>query len=537
MWALVAVRAVALAAKPNIVFILADDQDQVLGGMDRLPEISRLLGAEGANFTNFFVNTPVCCPSRAEIVAGRYGHNNLVKNGTGGCMHANITGPDFLKHQLGTYLSELGYRTALFGKYMNNPACTCPEESGCKRGKKGPMPLPPGWDRWFSVCTMGGYFHNEYNDDGEAVTLGGEPEHYMTSVIGNRTVEWLEQLEPEEPFFAYVAPHAPHVADTVFPFVTQAAPWYAGSLGEATAPRTPNWNQVNAKAHPVIANQAPMDDFTVQWSDSLYRARQESMLSVDDLVAAIVAALKKKGVLDQTYFFFSSDHGYALGQQARPSGKFHVYENDIRVPMLVRGPGVQPGLEVPAVSGLVDLAATWVDIAGGDPDQPYLDGRSLLPWLQGRAPAWRDTYLIEYWSLGDVRRGAPESPQCNPSEGEDCVKEGCTCHYHKVDGVNNTYVAARHVSPAEDFLLVQYYADKLNDGSLPRHFGAMEPVFIEAYDLRRDPWQMSNLHPEVETTKSALLQQLRREMFAMSQCSGKECRNIETSMDGVATLV
>lgn len=536
------------AAQPNIVLVLTDDQDQLLGGMSHLPQVASLIANQGANFTNFFVNTPVCCPSRTEILGGRYGHNNLVNStdrrgravdqfGNAGCMHANITGPYFVANQLGTYLSSLGYTTGLFGKYMNNPSCTCPAESGCHGGARGAsLPFPLGWDRWFAVCRMGGYFNNTYNDDGSQIAFGHAPSDYMTSVIGNRSVEWIEQAaKGDRPFFAYVAPHAPHISDNVYPYITEPAPWYEGALGNATAPRTPNWNVPNRRAHSIIANQKEMDDFTIDWSDSLYRARQESLKSVDDLVADLIQALERSGALENTYVFFTSDHGYALGQQARPSGKFHVYDNDIRVPMLVRGPGIAPGTLVPVVAGNVDLAATFVDLAGGAPDSEHLDGRSLVPWLsasdQSSGRDWPQTYLVEYWSLGDVNRGPPVSVECNPDEGSDCIKKGCVCHYHRVDGENNTYVAARLVNTSHDFLLALFYQDTTAEGYLPTDFASLTPVFLEAYDLKKDPWQMNNLHPGVEHERPDLFNELKSFIFKMSSCKGSTCRRQSSQQD------
>ncbi|CAE7798107.1 DNAH7, partial [Symbiodinium necroappetens] len=521
-------------SKPNLVLILLDDQDQVLGGMDPYPNIQRLLGKGGTNFTNFFVNTPVCCPSRAELMGGRYGHNNLVgdlrsSGGSKGCMWANVTGSYFVQNQLGSYLSKLGYTNGLFGKYMNSPACSCPVEAGCRQLPKGDQAVPPGWDRWFALCKMGKYFSNSYNDDGQEVSTGDAPQDYMTSVIGNRTIEWLHEVAGAgRPFFAYVAPRAPHIADAQFPYITQAAPWHAGAAGHAKAPRTPNWNVPNAGAHPLISSQPKMDDLTVNWSDSLYRSRVESMLSVDDLVAEVFHVLDSKGVLDNTVVLLTSDHGYALGQQARPSGKFNVYDNDIRVPMLLRGPGIQPGARVDAVSGIVDIAPTLVELAGGDPDIMELDGRSLVPLLGNRSPAkWRKMYPVEYWSLGNVNRGFPQSPQCNPSEGADCKKSWCTCHYHRVDGENNTYLAARYIAEDGDFLLANFYADRTPSGDLPRIFHELNPVFTEFYDLKADPWQMNNLYPQVEAERPSLLRRLRRVLFAMNRCSGRSCREAD----------
>jgi len=516
--------------QPNIVLILADDQDQVLGGMDYLPHIRDLLASNGANFTNFFANTPVCCPSRAELIGGRYGHNNLVEVPQGtSCMHANITGPYFLHNQLGVYLSALGYSTGLFGKYMNEPPCTCPSASGCSGAVDDGMDYPPGWSRWFAICDMGGYFNNTWNNQGRKLSTGSNPSEYMTSVIGNYSLEWIrKQMLSDQPFFAYIAPHAPHISDAVFPYVTTPAPWYAGTMGNRTAPRTPNYNVPNTRAHPLIATQSHLDGFSREHTDHLYRVRHESMFSVDDIVRDVVETLDSAGVLNETYIFFTSDHGYALGQMCRPEEKFNVYENDIRVPMLVRGPGVPRGVQIStAVTSIVDLAPTFVDLAGGNASlYADLDGHSLVPWLKDpTSPGGPQMVLIEYWSLGEVRRGAPVSKACNPDEGSDCVEVGCQCHYHTLDGTNNTYLAARLINSTHNYLVAQFYADRTAEGNLPRVFAKEVPVFIEVYDVAADPWQMNNLYPDIEKTQPLLLQEMRAFMYRSNSCRGTSCRS------------
>merc|ERR1712196_129140 len=161
--------------------------------MEPMARTTELLGRHGATADHMFVNTPVCCPSRAQIVSGRYGHNNLVQASLGkGCMFANITSRDFIDNSIGARMASLGYRTGLLGKYMNNPACDCPADSGCvKRTVNSSRTVPPGWDRWFAACTMGIFFNNTFNSDGDEITYGDSPEVYMTTVIGNETLNFI----------------------------------------------------------------------------------------------------------------------------------------------------------------------------------------------------------------------------------------------------------------------------------------------------------------------------------------------------------
>ena len=129
-----------------------------------------------------------------------------------------------------------------------------------------------------------------------------------------------------------------------------------------------------------------------------------------------------------------------------------------------------------------------------------------------------------------------QSPQCNPSEGADCKRSWCTCHYHRVDGENNTYLAARYIAEDGDFLLANFYADRTPSGDLPRMFHELNPVFTEFYDLKADPWQMNNLYPQVEAQRPSLLRRLRRVLFAINRCSGRSCREADVEEDSLLTV-
>ena len=150
-----------------------------------------------------------------------------------------ITGPYFVQNTLGTYLSALGYTTGLFGKYVNGnhpgPACTCPYASGCAGGSTPEWDYPPGWNCWYGLCDPdAAYFNNSFNDQGTPVKFTDAPADYMTAVIGNQSLAWLNKVaNGDKPFFAYIAPHAPHIANNVYPFITTPAPWYAGAMGTA----------------------------------------------------------------------------------------------------------------------------------------------------------------------------------------------------------------------------------------------------------------------------------------------------------------
>jgi hypothetical protein len=212
----------------NIIVVLTDDQDLRLNSMQAMPHAQRLLNQGGANLTNFWVNTPICCPSRATLLSGRFQHNNRVDGvnpepcslydlPSCGCMRQNtsyVDNPAFWDASFVPALHSLGYTTGLFGKVLNDMVSYgCDNISG----------LPPGVDRQFMMCTHT-FFNCSWADDETVVHTGDAPEDYTTSIVGNKTIDWIKSVVAKgpthPPFFAWVGPHAPHLPST-------PAPWYA----------------------------------------------------------------------------------------------------------------------------------------------------------------------------------------------------------------------------------------------------------------------------------------------------------------------
>ena len=373
----------AAGAKNFVVFVL-DDLDELLNGTAAMPQVDALLRRQGVSLRGF-VDVPICCPSRTSTLTGRYSHN-LNNTHLGWC-------GDFAKNHEGrTWVQRLrqaGYDTGLFGKYYNDYAAYCEKN----------IHVPADWSTFFSMCDDNLYFGNSFNDGGKMLYVNKTV--YMTDVIANRSLAFLRTAQ--EPFFAYVAPHAPHVPATPA-HKYENSPLPGGATG---APRTPNWDAAAPDHHWVVAEKAPLTPELVDFSDSLWARRLRSTMSVDDLVADVFATLAARGLVDSTYFIFTSDHGYDLGQFRLPSGKFQAFENDIRVPFIVRGPGVARGVErADTLVNNVDIAATVLELAGvAAPDYVH-DGRSFASQLPAAAPAWgRDRLLFEYWGMGYTERG------------------------------------------------------------------------------------------------------------------------------------
>ena len=476
--------------RPNIVLLLTDDQDSYLGGTTAMPFTKSFLRYEGAQLTNFFANTPVCCPSRTTLLSGNYAHN-WHTTGSPACMHMNVTNTAYQQSMISGHLKALGYTTGMFGKLLN-PGGMTPYCTGDDR-----QPLP-GFDNWLAMCDEEKYFDNLFTTSGNSngsedasvlLRTGNSSEDYLTSVIGNATLGFVEAaLENHVPFFAYVAPHAPHIPAT-------PAPWYRNEFVGGKAPRTPNYNYSAPDHHYMIRTQPPITSDQEAGVDELFRNRLRTLLSVDDITISLVGLLKDYNQLDNTYFLWTSDHGFQLGQFRLPSCKLQPYEFDIRIPFFIRGPGIPQYSRMDFVAGIVDIAPTLLSLGGGLP-LPTMDGKSFAHLLLDGNPAawgsWRDKHMIEYWSLGHVER-----------------------FDHLVDMPNNTYIGVRLLNSTHNYLYAEYYANE-NEVSFAN------PLEYELFDIDADPYQFANLFGTGQ--HKLLVQELHDFIHRQVTCKGQlEC--------------
>jgi arylsulfatase A-like enzyme len=289
-----AAAAPAAATAPSFVVVLLDDLDELLNGTAAMPNVAALLRAQGTSLRGF-VDVPICCPSRTSTLSGRYSHN-LNNTALGWC------GDFEAQHENRTWVQRLraaGYATGLFGKYYNAYASFC--EANVK--------VPSDWTRFFTMCDDNNFFGNAFNDQGAMLHVGKNV--YMTDVIANKSLEWLATAAADPaPFFAYVAPHAPHVPATpAHKYENAPLPQNA-----TRAPRTPSWDAAAPQHHWVVAEKAPLTPALIDFSDELWARRLRATMSVDDLVGDLLALLQAAGRIENTYIFFTSDHGYNLGQ-------------------------------------------------------------------------------------------------------------------------------------------------------------------------------------------------------------------------------
>lgn len=443
------------AARPNIVVIMSDDQD--METMQYMPRVQALLADQGLTFNNSFVTEPQCCPSNVTMLTGQYAHNHGVLNNlypTGGFQKFVENGGE--QSTIATWLQEAGYNTARVGKYL----VQYPE---------GTTYVPPGWNQWFSSYDgFTGYFNYRMNENGTVVQYGANEEDYITDVFTAKAVDFIEQAEAndDQPFFLTFTPTAPH-ADSLPNGPATPAPRHAGMFAGAQAPRTPSFNEANVSDKPPpIRNMPLLTSAQIAAIDHEYQTRLESLQSLDEGIERIVETLDARGELENTYIVFTSDNGYHLGQHRFIGGKFQVYEEDIRVPLIIRGPGVQAGATIDQVAVNIDLAPTMARWGRATPDR-VMDGQSLTPLLGpgGETQNWREDFLVE------IFRHLP------PSQNGDVILGLRTEH--------EVYVEYR---------------------SGPR----------ELYDLRTDPYQLQNVYATADPGHIAELSQRLAEL-AVSQ--------------------
>src|SRR6185295_2420708 len=272
-------RASHAAVRPSFVVILADDLDVELGSMAALPHVRELIADRGATFSRYFVPISLCCPSRASILLGRYPHNHGIFSNfspDGGFLRFQALGLE--KATLATALHAAGYRTALYGKYLNG----YPDQ-------KDPEHVPPGWDEWASPQGNNAYGEFGYvlNEDGAAARYGTAPSDYLTDVLAAKAADFVRRAGAAgQPFFLYIAPYAPHKPAT-------PAPRHAALYPGAQVPRTEAFDDADLSGKPAIIRQLPrLSAAEIAAADDLYRHRLQSLAAVDELVLRLVRTLR-----------------------------------------------------------------------------------------------------------------------------------------------------------------------------------------------------------------------------------------------------
>jgi N-acetylglucosamine-6-sulfatase len=400
--------------RPNVVVIMTDDQ--TLADLQFMPKTKELLGTQGTTFQNSFATYPLCCPSRATAVTGQYAHNHGVLNNVPA--RANhpedyAGGYDKLDstNTLPVWLQKAGYTTAHVGKYLNG------------YGETSKAVVPPGYTDWYGLIDPSVLQFYDYSvlDNGVETHCGSTDADYQTDVISRRAANDIKKFaQDSKPFYLTVWPLAPHSAtdkNTAVPNRAAVNPISplprAADIGkhkDLTFPRGKSFMEADVSDKPPAQQSAKAKiaeglekmgislDELDKLIDDTYRARADALIAVDDLVENVVNTLKATGQLDNTVVMFTSDNGWLLGEHAIPFAKVVLYEEAVKVPLLVRGPGFPAGLSVTQIVGNIDVAPTVAAIAGATPGLA-VDGIDIRPIAADKATGRNRAILLEEYSF------------------------------------------------------------------------------------------------------------------------------------------
>jgi len=409
--------------RPNIIFILTDDQRfDALGCMGnriiRTPHIDRL-AADGTLFTNMFCTTSICATSRTSFITGQYERRH----------HIDGFRTPLSKRQLAesfpVQLRKRGYRTGFVGKW----------------GLGGPLPKQ-AWDYFQGFSGQGRYFPKGQS---------GKPGTHITAKLKAQSLEFLDGCTAGKPFLLQLYTKAAHCQDGD-PWPFQPDPKYNALFSDVTIPKPVTATDKDFQALPEFLrkSEARKRWFVRFANDQMYQKSVKDyyrlVAGIDDTVGAIVAKLREKNLAKNTVIIFTSDNGFYLGEHGL-AGKWFMHEESIRLPLVIYDPRLPSRLRGRKVSELVlniDIAPTIFSLADV-PISKTVQGKNMVPLIQGKPVTWRDDFLYEH------RFKHPRIP--------------------KTEGVRT-----------ERWTYTRYTST--------------EPVYEELFDLKTDPRQQHNLAGE-----------------------------------------
>ena len=403
--------------RPNILVVMTDDMATT--DVKFMPNVRKLLAKQGTTFTDAVDSFPLCCPARATFITGQYAHNHGVKG------NFNPYGWYGMKDRgniLPRWLQKSGYRTAAIGKWLNGYGAL-----------DGRGEIPKGFDTWRGLLDVSAYDYYNFvmNRDGKLKYWGdkdfasklvefanievtpnpagvggilgklhevfGNPpytywgaeneEDYSPDVTG-QVAENIVRREGKEkdPFFVWWSPAAPHREDVSTTLLGKPGPdprpamRFEPDVNQLMLPEPPSFNEADiSDKSSNLQDKAPLldsDDIAQLQLD--YQGRAGSLMAVDEGVGDLVKTLRNTHQLKNTTIVFLSDNGWLQGEHRIPGDKYLPYEESLRVPLIIRGPGIPKGVKRGGQVSNVDFAPTLLDIAGAKPGRT-MDGVSLLP--------------------------------------------------------------------------------------------------------------------------------------------------------------
>ncbi|KAL5334967.1 Six-hairpin glycosidase-like protein [Aspergillus crustosus] len=448
--------------RPNFLFVITDDQDLTLNSVEYMPHVSSRIRDKGIDFTNHFVTTSLCCPSRVSLWTGRQAHNTNVTDVSppyGG--YPRFISQGFNDDWFPVWLQNAGYNTYYVGKLFNAHSS----------------------DFLLDPYTYS-YWNSSYQRNHEPPK--SYEGHYTTDVTEEKAFGFLEDAleDKTRPFFLTVAPIASHFESGSPPKEPAPAPRHAHLFPDAKVPRVPSFNPLNQAGPSWINDLKHQNQTVVDYEDHFYRQRLRALQGVDELINTLLTKLESTGQQENTNIIYTSDNGFHIGHHRLPPGKSTSYDEDIRVPFFVRGPGIKPGQKEMDVSTHIDIAPTVFELLGL-PLRSDFDG-TPLKIANGSQAVPHEHVTIEYWGLavleGDYANLSPQGNYRMP---------------------NTTYKSIRLISEKFNLLYAVWCTNE-----------------HELYDLHADPSQTHNIY---NTAPTKFLRRLDALLLVLKSCAGSTC--------------
>jgi N-acetylglucosamine-6-sulfatase len=537
--------------KPSFVVIQTDDETleelydgvRMLNGSEEfaMPNTLQMLGEQGITFTRYYTPYSLCAPSRVSLLTGRYAHNdhvqgNVPPNGGWTGFQSRLA----YSHNLATWLQGAGYRTIHIGKILNGYG-DAPYSPGTE--------VPPGWSSWHTILNSDtnhyayGYLMNnngvvegpfgnsgswetrEYGEIDDAgcpyAPLNGKPCYYETDTFNRMATEELAATSPEQPFYMQIDYTSPH-GDFRKPAGPQPATRDIGRFAGAPLPdsRAEGFNEGNVNDKPRFIREAPYLSATeIHTYRVYYQNCLNALVSVDEGVKQILDELTALGRINNTYVIFTSDNGFFFGQHRLVGGKFLAYEPSTHLPLIIRGPGIEPNTHTGQLVSTIDIAPTILELAQVKADKS-IDGTSLVPFMKEPSLRTRRPLLFEsFVQTDDVEAdgGAAtgESTASGRARGKLGLKgEGSGA---SANAFHNRGAAAHAsvVAPPKN-----YYGIRLG----PYKYIEWPDGEKELYDINTDPYELNNIVRDKNYAPIRAF--LHEELVRLEECSGRTCQEV-----------
>ena len=529
--------------KPSFVVIQTDDETmeelydgvRMLSGAEEyaMPNTLQLLGEKGVTFSRYYTPYSLCAPSRVSLLTGRYAHNNNVRgnvppNGGWTGFQSRLA----YTHNLATWLQGAGYRTMHIGKILNGYG-DAPYSPGTE--------VAPGWTSWHTILNSDtnhyayGYLLNNngvvegpYGNSGSWETreygaiddagcpyapLNGQPCYYETDKFNALATEELAATSPEQPFYMQVDYTSPH-GDFRKPAGPQPATRDIGRFSGAPLPdnRAEGFNEGNVNDKPRFIREAPYLSATeIHTYRVYYQNCLNALVSIDEGVKQILDQLTALGRINNTYVIFTSDNGFFFGQHRLVGGKFLAYEPATHLPLIIRGPGIEPNTHTGQLVNTPDIAPTILELAGVKADKS-IDGVSMVPFMLDPSLRTRRPLLFEsFVQTNDVEQGG------DAATGESTTSAGGSRGKLGVKGASGQGAAAHAsvVAPPKNYYGIRLGAYKYiewPDGEK------------ELYDINKDPYELNNIVRDKNYTP--IRNFLHEELVRLEECSGRTCQEV-----------